>query len=72
MSQQRSKQEIAEDIKTSYGSRELILLSEFLSCLILEARQNNDDAERNDVLLNQGWIKCCKEIARYTDINISD
>lgn len=63
----RSKDIIIQDIKDSFNEYNLNLLKELLQCLILDARFRNDVAVDNDILLNQGEIRCCTDIIRYLD-----
>ncbi len=60
---QRSKTEIVEDIKNSFGNSNLVLLSELLLRIISDARVRNDTARGDDVILNQGEVRCCDDIA---------
>jgi len=63
----RSKDIIIQDIKDSFNEYNLNLLKELLQCLISDARFRNDVAVDNDILLNQGEIRCCTDIIRYLD-----
>ena len=69
---QRSKDVITQDVKDSFNDNNLNLLSELLLRVISDARFRNDVAQGYDVILNQGEIKCCTDIAIYLDINIDN
>jgi len=60
---QRSKADIVEDIKNSFGNSNLVLLGELLLRLISDARFKNDTARGDDVIFYQGEIRCCDDIA---------
>ena len=68
----RSKDSIIADIHGSFSGVHFTLMGELLSCLRAENRYDNDVAKGDNVLLNQGAIRCCVDIAKNLGLNLDE